>query len=72
MRTLHQWCATVKYKRHNPREPVMPYAWSSDLETGNTTIDNQHKQLIGALNELIDVHQSGKGRQEVESALAHL
>lgn len=47
----------------------MPYAWSSDLETGNASIDNQHRQLIGALNELFDAHQSGKGRQEVESAL---
>jgi hemerythrin len=50
----------------------MAYAWSPDLETGNTAIDNQHKQLIAAVNDLFDAHQHGKGRQEVERTMEFL
>ncbi len=32
----------------------MAYNWSSDLETGNKLIDSQHKELIDAVNNLID------------------
>lgn len=39
----------------------MAYAWSSDLETGNQTIDAQHKELIRALNDLLDACAKGKG-----------
>ncbi|MEF9941654.1 MAG: hemerythrin family protein [Lachnospiraceae bacterium] len=44
----------------------MSYTWSKDLETGNATIDGQHKELIQAINKLLDACSAGKGRAEVE------
>ncbi|WP_027399477.1 bacteriohemerythrin [Anaerovorax odorimutans] len=44
----------------------MAYAWTSDLETGNTKIDGQHKQLIAAINNLLDACAKGKGRDELK------
>lgn len=31
----------------------MAFKWRDNLETGNLTIDNQHKELINAGNELL-------------------
>ncbi|MEG0542614.1 MAG: hemerythrin, partial [Angelakisella sp.] len=31
----------------------MAYQFTKDLETGNPTIDTQHKQLIQAINDLL-------------------
>ena len=50
----------------------MAYVWNPDLETGSVVIDNQHKQLIAAVNALFDAQQSGKGRQEVEKTMEFL
>lgn len=50
----------------------MAYAWSAELETGNATIDSQHKQLITAINNLLDACNSGKGRAEVEKTVVFL
>jgi len=36
----------------------MRYDWTSDLETGNNTIDEQHKQLIAAINNLLEACSS--------------
>ncbi len=44
----------------------MAYAWSADLETGNTAIDTQHKELIIAVNNLLDACASGKGREALK------
>ena len=46
--------------------------WDPDLATGHDTIDNQHQQLIAAVNELFDAHRSGKGRKEVERTMDFL
>ena len=43
--------------------------WTSDLKTGNTIIDNQHKQLIAAVNALFKAQKDGTGRQEVENTM---
>lgn len=48
------------------------YAWTKDLETGNFTIDQQHRQLINAINELLDACAKGKGRAEIEKTLKFL
>ena len=32
----------------------MAYQFTKDLETGNALIDSQHKQLIQAINDLLD------------------
>ena len=50
----------------------MVYTWNSELETGHTIIDNQHKQLFAVVNALFDAHRSGKGRQEVERTMDFL
>jgi hemerythrin len=43
----------------------MAYQWDSSLETGYEKVDNQHKQLIAALNNIIDASKSGKGSEEI-------
>ncbi|MDR1396593.1 MAG: bacteriohemerythrin [Desulfarculales bacterium] len=50
----------------------MIYKWEKNLETGNVIIDAQHKQLINAVNSLLDACTQGKGRLEVETTLAFL
>ena len=50
----------------------MAFVWSPELATGNTLIDNQHKQLITAINALFDSYRHGKGRQEVERTMEFL
>ena len=48
------------------------YSWNQDLETGNHQIDEQHKQLVAALNTLHDAARSGKGFTELARALEFL
>jgi hemerythrin len=43
----------------------MAYQWDSSLETGYELVDNQHKQLIKALNSLVEASQSGQGDNAV-------
>jgi len=50
----------------------LAYAWTKDLETGNVTIDTQHKQLIQAINSLLDACGSGKGRDALGSTTKFL
>ena len=50
----------------------MAYQWDTSLETGNAKIDNQHKQLITALNSIIEASQQGKGRDEIFKTLDFL
>ena len=50
----------------------MAIAWTNDLETGNTQIDNEHKQLIKAADELLEACSQGKGRQEIGHAVEFL
>src|SRR5574344_443046 len=44
----------------------MSYTWSEKLETGNATIDSQHKELINAINELLSACSEGKGRTKIK------
>ncbi|MDR1419712.1 MAG: hemerythrin family protein [Treponema sp.] len=50
----------------------MHYEWTKDLETGHSAIDGQHKDLIAALNSLMDAIESGKGSDAVSSSLNFL
>lgn len=50
----------------------MFYEWSSSLETGHAGIDNQHKQLVAALNALLEACRSGRGQAELERTLDFL
>ncbi|MCL2008223.1 MAG: hemerythrin family protein [Treponema sp.] len=45
------------------------YEWDSALETGNEKIDSQHKQLIAALNDLIEAFAQGKGKDEITKTM---
>jgi hemerythrin len=50
----------------------MAYQWDSSLETGYQAVDNQHKQLVAAVNSLIDACRSGKGTAEVSRTMDFL
>ncbi|GHV67406.1 hemerythrin [Spirochaetia bacterium] len=50
----------------------MAYQWDRSLETGVPAIDNQHKQLVAAVNSLLDACQSGKGTAEVARTMDFL
>jgi len=46
--------------------------WWEDLATGNTTIDNQHKELFRRINSLLAACEERKGRDEVGNLLLFL
>jgi hemerythrin len=50
----------------------MSYSWSDDLATGNVFIDTQHKQLIKAVNDLINACMSRQGRSSLNSTMQFL
>jgi len=50
----------------------MAYKWDTTLETGNIIIDEQHKSLIEAINNLLEACSQGKGRVEVEKTMDFL
>lgn len=43
----------------------MAYQLTKDLETGNTLIDSEHRQLIQAINDLLAACSQGQGRSEI-------
>jgi hemerythrin len=48
------------------------YKWDTYLETGNETVDNQHKQCFIALYKLVDAIKQGKGKDEIIKTLNFL
>jgi hemerythrin len=50
----------------------MEYQWDKSLETGNSQIDAQHRQLIMAVNRLIRTCEEGKGKNELKKSLDFL
>lgn len=50
----------------------MGFAFTKDLEIGNAQIDNEHRQLIKAADELVAACGQGKGRQELGTAIEFL
>ena len=43
----------------------MAYEFTKDLETGNSVIDSEHRQLIGAVNLLLEACAKGQGRTQL-------
>ncbi|GHU64769.1 hemerythrin [Spirochaetia bacterium] len=43
----------------------MAYQWDSSLETGYALVDNQHKQLVAAVNNMIEASKNKKGDEAV-------
>jgi hemerythrin len=50
----------------------MEYVWDASFETGHEMIDTQHKQLVAAVNDLIETCRLGKGAEELEKSLNFL
>ena len=50
----------------------MAYQWDSSLESGYEKVDNQHKQLVSAVNNLMEASKSGKGDAAVMETLEFL
>ncbi len=50
----------------------MAYSLTPDLMTGNTLIDSEHRQLIDAINGLLDACSKGKGREEITRTMKFL
>ncbi len=50
----------------------MIYTFDKSLETGNTAIDTQHKELIDAMNNLLTACAQGKGREEIKNTIKFL
>jgi hemerythrin len=50
----------------------MSLSWLDELATGNALIDMQHKQLINAVNDLINACMSGQGRNSLNSTMQFL
>ncbi|MCI9558040.1 hemerythrin family protein [Candidatus Ventrimonas sp. KK005] len=50
----------------------MTYTWSKDLETGNHMIDQQHKQLVQCINDLMNACSQGKGRDQIIETMQFL
>lgn len=50
----------------------MAYSWTTDLETGNAKIDEQHKQLFVAINNLLEACSKGKGRDALKETTSFL
>lgn len=46
-------------------EIMARYEFTKELETGNTIIDKEHRELIDAVNKLMDACSSGKGLDQV-------
>ena len=53
-------------------EDPMAYQWDSSLESGYDKVDNQHKQLVVAVNNLMEASKSGKGDAAVMETLDFL
>ncbi|HBH96055.1 MAG TPA: cation-binding protein [Ruminococcaceae bacterium] len=50
----------------------MRYELTKDLETGNIFIDDEHRQLLKAVNDLLDACDKGEGRDSVQKTLFFL
>lgn len=48
------------------------FQWNPSLETGYNLIDNQHKQLMAMLNDMMDAYHNGTVAEKSEQALDFL
>lgn len=54
----------------NPQ--IKTYDFTPELETGNQLIDEEHQELIKAINDLLLACGEGKGREEIRKTLEFL
>lgn len=50
----------------------MRYELTKDLETGNGIIDNEHRELLNAVNKMLDACSAGQGRSAIEPTVKFL
>ncbi len=50
----------------------MRYEFTKELETGNRIIDNEHRELLNAVNALLDACGEGKGRAKMGETVKFL
>lgn len=50
----------------------MMFNWQDSYSVGITTMDDQHKQLIGIISDLYDAMAKGKGRQILDEVFTRL
>ncbi|HBA97245.1 MAG TPA: cation-binding protein [Lachnospiraceae bacterium] len=50
----------------------MRYELTKDLETGNKIIDTEHRELIQAVNKLLDSCSKGQGRSNMDTTITFL
>ncbi|MDR1128127.1 MAG: hemerythrin family protein [Treponema sp.] len=48
------------------------YEWDDSLLTGQKTIDEQHKNLFAAVNNLLETAEAGKGEADIKKSLDFL
>lgn len=48
------------------------YEFTSNLETGNKIIDGEHRELIAAVNRLLEAGSAGKGREQMKQTIDFL
>ena len=65
-----EWMGKTPLKLYE--EDPMAYKWDSSLESGYDKVDNQHKQLVAAVNNLMEASAGGKGDQAVMETLDFL
>lgn len=50
----------------------MAIKWRKELEIGIAVIDNQHKELVDAINKLLEASAAGRAKEEIGSTLNFL
>ncbi|MBF0344464.1 MAG: hemerythrin family protein [Nitrospirae bacterium] len=50
----------------------MAFKWTEELSVGVETIDNQHKELITIVDNLIRAIVNGRGKDEIEKVISFL
>lgn len=48
------------------------YEFTPNLETGNKMIDDEHRELIAAVNRLLDASSAGNGREQMKKTIDFL
>jgi hemerythrin len=48
------------------------FEWKNDYSVGIAKIDDQHKALVGFLNELYDAMKAGKGKDALDTVMINL
>ena len=71
-RMLNALTAQARAKKRYVTEAAMLLEWNENLSVGVPSIDEQHKVLIGLLNELFDATQAGRGPAVLGKVLKEL